>query len=71
MIKKTVIEGREVKQVFTSPLAFLHAFFGTRELEKPAIRYISPEYRQYKKKIKSEGRLTNWGAIQPIKEKVR
>ena len=69
--KKTIIEGKALTQVFSSPLAFLHSVFDTAPVEaKPISRYTS-EYREYRKKIVAEGRLTQWGAIQPIREKAR
>jgi hypothetical protein len=63
VIKKTIVEGSLVKQVFTSPLIFLHDFFGTSPVEVKPIRHGTTEYRTYKKKIVSEGRATKWGAI--------
>jgi hypothetical protein len=69
--KKTVIDGREFTQVFTSPLSLLHDFFDTSHIEEKTIRAHTEEHREFRKKIVSEGRLTSWGAIQPAKEKVR
>jgi hypothetical protein len=69
--KKTIIEGMEVKQVFTSPFAFLYDFLGTAPGEPKPIRRFTEEHRtMVKKRVVSE-RATRWGAIQPIKEKTR
>jgi hypothetical protein len=69
--KKTVLEGREFTQVFTSPLSLLHDFFDTKPVEPKTISRFTSEHRDYKKKIVSEGRSTRWGVIQPIREKIR
>jgi hypothetical protein len=72
VIKKTsLIEGMEVRQEFTSPLIFLHDFFGTSPVEPKATRHGTQEYRTYKKKIVSEGKTTKWGAISTGVEKQR
>lgn len=61
MIKKTVVEGRPLTQVFTSPLSFLHDFFGTSPIEPKPIRHGTPEYRKYREAIKSK--KETWGAV--------
>ena len=69
--KKTIREGKPLTQVFTSPLAFLHDFFQTKPVEPKAIIFGTREYRTYVKKQVVEERKTEWGAIHPIKEKIR
>lgn len=69
LVKKTVVEGKEVKQIFTSPLAFLHVFFGTSPTEPKPIRRFAEESRTYRKKIVSEGRAIKWKPVTSGTEK--
>jgi hypothetical protein len=54
MVKKTVMEGAELTQVFTSPLALLHDYFQTKPVEAKTVRWGTQDYRKYKEALKSK-----------------
>lgn len=68
METKKKIEGAELSFAL-SPIQALRDYFGAKEYHPQPIRLHSEEYREFRKKIVSAGRLTQWKSVQSGIEK--
>lgn len=68
--KKAQIEGASL-ELSLSPLQAIRDYFGAEEYQPQPIAMHSAEYRTFRKKIVSEGRLEKWGAVATGIEKER
>ena len=68
MITKKIVEGAELSFAL-SPIQALRDLFGSEEYHPQPIRLHSEEYREFRKKIVSAGRLEKWGDVQTGIEK--
>ena len=68
METKKKIEGAELSFAL-SPIQALRDYFGAKEYHPQPIRLHSEEYREFRKKIVSSGRLEKWGGVETGIEK--
>lgn len=66
--KKERIMGKELTFEF-SPLEAVRHYFGAKEAKPSTITMHTKGYREYRKKIVEEGRLTQWGGLTTGAEK--